>query len=59
MAAGRWTGRVRALSDMEVLTVNNNGRVDFGPTEDNQQFTVTIEARPEAVDEIQYGTTAG
>ena len=40
------------LSDMEVLTVNNNGRVGFGPTEDNQHFVVTMEARPEAVDEI-------
>jgi hypothetical protein len=40
------------LSDMVVLTVNNNGTVTFGPTEDNLQFTVTMEARPEAVDEI-------
>ena len=40
------------LSDMVVLTVNNNGSVDFGPTEDNQQFVVTMDARPEAVDEI-------
>ena len=40
------------LSDMVVLTVNNNGGVTFGPTEGNQLFTVTMEARPEAVDEI-------
>jgi hypothetical protein len=40
------------LSDMVVLTLNNNGSVAFGPTEDNQQFIVTMEARPEAVDEI-------
>jgi hypothetical protein len=40
------------LSDLVVLTVNNNGAVTFGPTEDNQQFIVTMEARPEAVDEI-------
>jgi hypothetical protein len=40
------------LSDMVVLTVNNNGAVAFGPTEDNQQFKVTMTTRPEAVDEI-------
>jgi hypothetical protein len=40
------------LSDMVVLTVNNNGGVEFGPTDDNQQFAVTMLSRPEAVDEI-------
>ena len=40
------------LSDMVLLTVNNNGTVDFGPTDENQRFTVTMKARPEAVDEI-------
>ena len=40
------------LSDMVVLTVNNNGSVTFGPTEDNRQFIVIMDARPEAVDEI-------
>ena len=40
------------LSDMVLLTLNNNGSVAFGPTEDNRYFVVTMEARPEAVDEI-------
>lgn len=40
------------LSDMVLLTLNNNANVAFGPTDDNRYFVVTIEARPEAVDEI-------
>lgn len=40
------------LSDMVLATVNNNGAVAFGPSLDNRHFTVTIGARPEAVDEI-------
>jgi hypothetical protein len=40
------------LSDMVILAINNNGTVAFGPTQDNSHFTVTMEARPEAVDEI-------
>jgi hypothetical protein len=44
--------RGSGLADMILATVNNNGSVTFGPSEDNRQFTVTIEARPEAIDEI-------
>ncbi len=40
------------LSDMVLLTLNNNANIAFGPTDDNRYFIVTIEARPEAVDEI-------
>jgi hypothetical protein len=49
---GQMDRRGSGLSDMVVLTANNNGAVTFGPSADNQQFTVTMEARPEAVDEI-------
>ena len=49
---GQMDRRGSGLSDMVVLTANNNGAVTFGPSEDNQQFTVTMQARPEAVDEI-------
>jgi len=44
--------RGSGLSDMVLLTANNNGAVAFGPTADNLQFVVTLDARPEAVDEI-------
>lgn len=49
---GQMDRRGSGLSDMVLATVNNNGAVTFGPSADNAQFTVTIEARPEAVDEI-------
>ncbi|WP_213772876.1 SIR2 family protein [Bradyrhizobium sp. dw_78] len=49
---GQMDRRGSGLSDMVLATVNNNGSVAFGPSEDNRQFIVTIEARPEAVDEI-------
>jgi hypothetical protein len=40
------------LADMVPRTVNHNGSVVLGPTEDNRYFVVTMEARREAVDEI-------
>ena len=49
---GQMDRRGSGLSDMVLATVNNNGSVAFGPSQDNRQFIVTIEARPEAVDEI-------
>lgn len=49
---GQMDRRGSGLSDMVLATVNNNGSVNFGPSADNTRFTVTIEARPEAVDEI-------
>lgn len=49
---GQMDRRGSGLFDMVLATVNNNGSVSFGPSLDNNQFTVTIEARPEAVDEI-------
>lgn len=49
---GQMDRRGSGLSDMVLATVNNNGAVAFGPSTDNRQFIVTIEARPEAVDEI-------
>lgn len=49
---GQMDRRGSGLSAMVLATVNNNGSVSFGPSPDNTQFTVTIEARPEAVDEI-------
>lgn len=49
---GQMDRRGSGLSDMVLATVNNNGSVKFGPSPDNTRFTVTIEARPEAVDEI-------
>lgn len=49
---GQMDRRGSGLSDMVLATVNNNGSVSFGPTSNNTQFTVSIEARPEAVDEI-------
>ncbi|MCS0495589.1 SIR2 family protein [Ancylobacter sp. MQZ15Z-1] len=49
---GQMDRRGSGLSDMVLATVNNNGSVSFGPSADNTRFTVTLEARPEAVDEI-------
>lgn len=49
---GQMDRRGSGLSDMVLATVNNNGSVNFGPSPDNSRFTVTIGARPEAVDEI-------
>jgi hypothetical protein len=49
---GQMDRRGSGLSDMVLATLNNNGSVTFGPSLDNRQFIVTIEARPEAVDEI-------
>ena len=49
---GQMDRRGSGLSDMVLATVNNNGAVMFGPSQDNRYFIVTIEARPEAVDEI-------
>jgi hypothetical protein len=49
---GQMDGRGSGLADMVLATVNNNGSVAFGPSDDNHQFIVTIEARPEAIDEI-------
>lgn len=40
------------LSDIWSLTANNNGDVHFGPDANNQNFVVSLVARPEAVDEI-------
>lgn len=49
---GQMDRRGSGLSDMVLATVNNNGSVTFGPSPDNRHFVVTIDARPEAVDEI-------
>ncbi|NOG73927.1 transcriptional regulator [Roseicella sp. DB1501] len=49
---GQMDRRGSGLSDMVVLTANNNASVSFGPTAGNRQFVVRMEARPEAVDEI-------
>src|SRR5262249_6422124 len=49
---GQMDRRGSGLADMVLATFNNNGSVAFGPSADNRQFTVTIEARPEAIDEI-------
>ena len=49
---GQMDRRGSGLSDMVLATLNNNGSVAFGPSVDNRHFTVTVEARPEAVDEI-------
>src|SRR6185312_2982096 len=49
---GQMDRRGSGLADMILATVNNNGAVTFGPSADNRQFIVTIEARPEAIDEI-------
>lgn len=40
------------LGDVWSLTLNNNGEVHFGPDANNENFVVTIHARPEAVDEV-------
>jgi len=49
---GQMDRRGSGLSHIVLATVNNNGSVAFGPSQDNCEFIVTIEARPEAVDEI-------
>lgn len=49
---GQMDRRGSGLSDMVRLTANNNGTVFFGPLDGNRLFSVTLEARPEAVDEI-------
>lgn len=49
---GQMDRRGSGLPDMVVLAANNNASLSFGPTADNLQFTVRMEARPEAIDEI-------
>ena len=49
---GQMDRRGSGLSDMVRLTANNNASVSFGPLDSNQRFFVTLEARPEAVDEF-------
>ena len=49
---GQMDRRGSGLSDMVRLTANNNASVSFGPIDSNRLFSVTLEARPEAVDEI-------
>ena len=49
---GQMDRRGSGLSDIVRLTANNNASVSFGPVENNQRFSVVLEARPEAVDEI-------
>lgn len=49
---GQMDRRGSGLSDMLRLTANNNGTLAFGPSADNQLFTVIMGARPEAIDEI-------
>ena len=49
---GQMDRRGSGLSDMVRLTANNNGSVSFGPHDSNRLFSVTLNARPEAVDEI-------
>lgn len=49
---GQMDRRGSGLPDMLLATINNNGTVAFGPIDDNRNFRVAIEARPEAVDEI-------
>jgi hypothetical protein len=49
---GQMDRRGSGLSDMVLLTANNNATVSFGPIDNNSLFCVTLEARPEAVDEI-------
>jgi hypothetical protein len=49
---GQMDRRGSGLSDMVLLTANNNGAVSFGPSPDNRHFVVILSARPEAVDEI-------
>ena len=49
---GQMDRRGSGLSDMVRLTANNNGSVSFGPHDGNALFSVTLNARPEAVDEI-------
>jgi hypothetical protein len=49
---GQMDRRGSGLSDIVLLTANNNGSVSFGPSPDNRHFTVRLEARPEAVDEV-------
>ncbi len=49
---GEMDRRGSGLSDMVLLTKNNNGSVSFGPDDENKSFSVRIEARPEAVDEL-------
>ena len=49
---GQMDRRGSGLSDMVRLTANNNATVSFGPLDGNRLFGVTLEARPEAVDEI-------
>ena len=49
---GQMDRRGSGLSDVVRLTANNNAKVSFGPLDSNRRFSVTLEARPEAVDEI-------
>lgn len=49
---GQMDRRGSGLSDMLLATVNNNGLLTFGPTTDNRSFVVSMQARPESIDEI-------
>ena len=49
---GQMDRRGSGLSDIVLATLNNNSSVAFGPSPENSHFAITIEARPEAVDEI-------
>jgi hypothetical protein len=49
---GQMDRRGSGLSDIVTMTANNNSAVAFGPIDENQRFIVTMQARPEAIDEI-------
>jgi predicted HTH transcriptional regulator len=49
---GQMDRRGSGLSDMLLATVNNNGLLTFGPASDNRSFVVSMQARPESIDEI-------
>ncbi|EMI16673.1 transcriptional regulator [Rhodopirellula maiorica SM1] len=49
---GQMDRRGSGLADLWQATVNNNGDASFGPDEENKNFIVTLQARPEVVDEV-------
>ena len=55
--AGAMDKRGSGLSDVVSLVNKNAGHVEFSPNFENTNFTVTLQCRPEAVDEVTRTAT--
>lgn len=55
--AGAMDKRGSGLADVVTLVNENSGHVEFAPNISNTEFTVTLQSRPEAVDEVTSTAT--